>query len=86
MALARLLGIFLHDEIAHVRPELAELLALVQGIGALSLELRGALGVDATRLGLLLAAAQLVPLVGLAAAGELLARTTTANSTPTNTR
>ena len=33
-ALTRLLGIFLHDEIAHMRAQLAELRALVQGAGA----------------------------------------------------
>ncbi|MER6364393.1 MFS transporter [Kitasatospora sp. NPDC001527] len=46
----------------------------VQGIGAMAVPLRDALGLDATRLGLLLSASQLVPLVGLVVAGELLDR------------
>ncbi|MEV7027040.1 MFS transporter, partial [Kitasatospora sp. NPDC093558] len=46
----------------------------VQGIGALSLVLRHALGLGATQLGLLLSASQLVPLIGLLVTGELLDR------------
>src|SRR3954470_10406797 len=44
----------------------------IQGIGALSLDLRADLGLSATQLGLLLSASQLVPLLGLSVAGELL--------------
>ncbi|MFF8774525.1 MFS transporter [Kitasatospora sp. NPDC015120] len=46
----------------------------VQGIGAMAVPLQDALGLDATRLGLLLSASQLAPLVGLVVAGELLDR------------
>ncbi|MEW9547506.1 MFS transporter [Nonomuraea sp. NPDC050783] len=46
----------------------------VQGIGAMGVQLRQELGVSAAQLGLLLSAAQLVPLVGLLVAGELLDR------------
>jgi len=46
----------------------------VQGIGALSLELRADLGLGAAQLGLLLSASQLVPLLGLSVAGQLLDR------------
>ncbi|MFF1907324.1 MFS transporter [Kitasatospora sp. NPDC058218] len=46
----------------------------VQGIGALGVVLRRELDLSATQLGLLLSAAQLVPLVGLPVAGELLDR------------
>jgi hypothetical protein len=42
----------------------------VQGIGALSLDLRADLGLSATRLGLLLSASQLVPLLGLSVAAS----------------
>ncbi|MFE7560122.1 MFS transporter [Kitasatospora sp. NPDC057500] len=46
----------------------------VQGIGAMAVPLQDALGLGVTQLGLLLSASQLVPLVGLVAAGELLDR------------
>ncbi|MET0134688.1 MAG: MFS transporter [Kibdelosporangium sp.] len=46
----------------------------VQGIGAIGVHLQRDLGLSTTQLGLLLAAAQLVPLVGLLVAGELLDR------------
>ncbi|MGV9267883.1 MFS transporter [Kitasatospora sp. NPDC003701] len=46
----------------------------VQGIGALGVVLRRELDLSATQLGLLLSAAQLVPLLGLPVAGELLDR------------
>ncbi|MEU9831345.1 MFS transporter [Streptosporangium sp. NPDC048047] len=46
----------------------------VQGIGAMSVHLQRDLGLNATRLGLLLSAAQLLPLAGLLVAGRLLDR------------
>ncbi|MEV0112791.1 MFS transporter [Streptomyces sp. NPDC050844] len=46
----------------------------VQGIGALGIHLQRDLGLSTAQLGLLLSAAQLVPLVGLLVAGELLDR------------
>jgi predicted MFS family arabinose efflux permease len=46
----------------------------VQGIGALGVQLQRDLGVSAAQLGLLMSAAQLVPLAGLLVAGELLDR------------
>jgi len=46
----------------------------VQGIGALSLVFRHTLGLSTVQLGLLLSASQLVPLIGLFIAGELLDR------------
>ncbi|GGS85621.1 MFS transporter [Planobispora rosea] len=46
----------------------------VQGIGAMSAHLQRDLDLSTTQLGLLLSAAQLVPLVGLLVAGELLDR------------
>ncbi|MER7705075.1 MFS transporter [Kitasatospora sp. NPDC097605] len=46
----------------------------VQGIGAMAVPLQDALGLGATQLGLLLSASQLMPLVGLVVAGELLDR------------
>ncbi len=46
----------------------------VQGIGAMAVPLQSALGLSTTQLGLLLSASQLVPLVGLLVAGELLDR------------
>ncbi|QEU96575.1 MFS transporter [Streptomyces kanamyceticus] len=46
----------------------------VQGIGAMGVQLRRDLDLSNAELGLLLSAAQLVPLVGLAVAGELLDR------------
>ncbi|MFJ5550971.1 MFS transporter [Streptomyces sp. NPDC093225] len=46
----------------------------VQGIGPMAVPLRQALDLTATQLGLLLSVTQLVPLVGLLAAGELLDR------------
>ncbi|MCX4683077.1 MFS transporter [Kitasatospora purpeofusca] len=46
----------------------------VQGIGAMAVPLQNALGLSTTQLGLLLSASQLVPLVGLLVAGELLDR------------
>ena len=46
----------------------------VQGLGALGVQLQRDLGVNATQLGLLISAAQLAPLLGLLAAGELLDR------------
>ncbi|MEU7576144.1 MFS transporter [Streptomyces sp. NPDC041068] len=46
----------------------------VQGVGALGLHLQRDLHLSTTQLGLLLSAAQLVPLIGLSAAGALLDR------------
>ncbi|MEO3749442.1 MFS transporter [Streptomyces sp. B6B3] len=46
----------------------------VQGIGALGLQFQRDLGLSTTQLGLLVSAVQLVPLVGLLVAGELLDR------------
>ncbi|MFE7593594.1 MFS transporter, partial [Kitasatospora sp. NPDC057512] len=46
----------------------------VQGIGAMAVPLQQALDLSTSRLGLLLSASQLVPLVGLLVAGELLDR------------
>ncbi|MFD8321524.1 MFS transporter [Kitasatospora purpeofusca] len=46
----------------------------VQGIGAMAVPLQNALDLSTTQLGLLLSASQLVPLVGLLVAGELLDR------------
>ncbi|SDT83007.1 Sugar phosphate permease [Streptomyces sp. TLI_053] len=46
----------------------------VQGIGAMAVPLQNALDLSTTRLGLLLSASQLVPLIGLLVAGELLDR------------
>ncbi|MFE4975290.1 MFS transporter [Kitasatospora sp. NPDC056651] len=46
----------------------------VQGIGAMAVPLQSALELSTSRLGLLLSAAQLVPLIGLLVAGELLDR------------
>ena len=46
----------------------------VQGIGALGVQLQRELGLNAAQLGLLVSAAQLVPLAGLLVAGELLDR------------
>ncbi|MDN3358579.1 MFS transporter [Actinomadura sp. DC4] len=46
----------------------------VQGIGAMSVGLRGDLSLSTAQLGLLLSAAQLAPLAGLLIAGELLDR------------
>ncbi|MFI9322595.1 MFS transporter [Kitasatospora aureofaciens] len=46
----------------------------VQGIGAMAVPLQRALGLSTAQLGLLLSASQLVPLVGLLVAGELLDR------------
>ncbi|MGW1173301.1 MFS transporter [Kitasatospora sp. NPDC002543] len=47
---------------------------LVQGIGAMAVPLQHALDLSTAQLGLLLSASQLVPLVGLLVAGELLDR------------
>src|SRR4051794_36244871 len=47
---------------------------LVQGIGALGVQLQRDLGLSTAQLGLLVSAAQLAPLVGLLVAGELLDR------------
>lgn len=46
----------------------------VQGIGAMSVHLERDLGLSTTQLGLLLSASQLIPLIGLLVAGELLDR------------
>ncbi|WP_169807292.1 MFS transporter [Herbidospora cretacea] len=46
----------------------------VQGIGAMSVHLQRDLGINTTQLGLLLSAAQLLPLAGLVVAGRLLDR------------